>query len=298
MAFIEKHIGKHIMRIDSKQRGLHGTLRKWPDGCKNCKREPELLYVIEKEIKPGMTVLDLGANIGYVSFIMADLLKGKGSVHCIEPDPRNIELLRYNIKANVDKFGYDMKLYPLAVSNKKGKIKFCLGSSSNLSSISKSRSTRGTVIVKTNTLTNFFRKKDKPNFIKMDIEGAEVEVLDGAYSLFKNHQFPCKIVMEVHPTYFSKKHNFEEQLRRYITDLGFKTKYVISAGMAVPDLFKELGYTKPDLIFNSSGYKRALYTNFKDEDMLKVACWPHKQLVKERHKMSNKIVRYVMIERS
>jgi len=295
--YIEKYIGQHLMRIDIKQRGICGTLRKWKSGDVNAKREPELLYLLEKEIRPGIVVVDLGANIGYLTLIMAKLLNNGGFVHAIEPDPRNVALLRYNIKINIDKFGYPIKMYDLAISNKKGKIRFFLGSSSNLSSVHKTRSSRKSIIVKTNTLTNFFRKKDKPNFIKMDVEGHEVEILDGAYNMFKNYKFPCKIVMEIHSAFYSKKHSLEEQMRRYIYDLEFKTKYVVSAGVLIPDLFKELGYTKPIMKFKSSGYWRGIYNNFSDEDMIKVACWPHRQLVKERHKVSRKIVRYVMIER-
>jgi len=298
MKYIEKHIDKHLMRVYKGMRGLNATLCKWNDGDMKAKREPELLYVLEKEIKPGMILADVGANIGYVSLIMADLLKGKGTVFCIEPDPRNIALLRYNIKANIDKFGYDMRMFPIAISNKKDNIKFYLGSASNLSCITKTRSTKKVVEVKANTLSNFFKKKEKPNLIKCDIEGSEVELLDGAYDLFKNNKFPCKIIMEIHPTYFSKNHSLEDQMKRYINELGFNTKYVISAGVLVPDLFKQMGYTKPIMKFKSSGYWRGIYNNFTNEDMIKVACHKHKQFVKARNKMSNKVVRYVMIERS
>jgi len=295
--YIEKKIGKHTMRMSATQRGLAGTLRKWKDGNMNAKREPELLYVIEKELKPGMVVVDLGANIGYVSLIMADLMKGKGIIHCIEPDHRNAPLLDYNIKVNVNKFGYNMKRHNLAISNKNGKSKFCVANSSNLSSMTKTKATRGIVQVKTRTLTKFFEGKEPPNFIKMDVEGHECEILDGAYDLFKKNDFPCNIIMEIHPQFYNSKHSLEAQMRRYIDDLGFKTKYIISAAVSVPDLFKELGYTKPLKSFKSSGYNRAIYDNFKNEDMYKVACYAHKQYVAARKKWSKKIVRYVMIGR-
>lgn len=294
MGFVEKKIGKHQMRIDAKMRGIHSTLRKWKSGDMNAKREPELLHVIEKEIKPGMIVVDLGANIGYLSLIMADLMKGKGFLHCIEPDPRNIKLLTYNIKVNKYNF---MQMYPLAISNKKGKSNFCLGSSSNLSSMTKTKNTKGKIEVKVNTLTNFFKHKDFPNFIKTDIEGAEVEMMDGAYEMFKENNFPCKIIMEIHPKFYSKTHSLAVQMNKYF-GIGFKTKYVISAAVPIPDLFKKMGYDKPLKVFKSSGYNRGLYDNFTDKDMIKVACHAHKQYVKPRKKWSNKIVRYVMIERT
>lgn len=295
MEYIEKKIGKHLMRIDSKQNGIHKTLRKWKSGDINAVREPELLYLIKNELKPKTTIMDLGANIGYLTLIIADYIKDDGKIYAIEPDPRNNILLEYNVKANKYK---SIEIYKLAISNKNGKSKFCIANSSNLSSMTKTKATKDIIKVKTKTLTDFFNKKDFPNFIKMDVEGHECEILNGGYELFKKNDFPCKIIMEIHPKFYSEKHSLENQLKKYINELGFKTKYVISAAVEVPDLFKKLGYINPIKIFNSSGYNRGIYNNFKDDDMFKVACYEHKQYVEPRKKWSNKIVRYVMIERN
>jgi hypothetical protein len=126
----------------------------------------------------------------------------------------------------------------------------------------------------------------------MDIEGHEVEVLEGMYDLVKNKQFNCKIVMELHPVHYSEDHSLEYWMKKFL-ECGFKTKYVISAGVIEPDLFKEWGY-KPIESFKSN---RGLYDNFSDEHMLKACCYINKQWMPSKNKYSPKIARFVMIER-
>ena len=70
--------------------------------------------VVTKEIQPGDTVLDLGANIGYFTLLFAKLVGNNGIVFAFEPEPQNIALLTKNIKINNYK---NVTLVPKAVSN-------------------------------------------------------------------------------------------------------------------------------------------------------------------------------------
>jgi len=133
--------------------------------------------------------------------------------------------------------------------------------------------------------------KKEPNFIKMDIEGHEVEALEGGIELFKDN-FPCKILMEVHPQFLDAQ-RFEKVIRKYI-ELGFNYKFVISAATPQPDLFKERGYS-PIKTF-SGGWPRGLYDNISNDDAIFLSCYPHTQKI--RNSISPKICRSVMLERS
>ena len=85
---IKRKIGNHLMFLDRKDLGISKTLiktprwRKWP-------REPEFMEIIQDEVREGMVAFDLGANIGYVTLILAELVGPSGHVYAVEPNPRN-----------------------------------------------------------------------------------------------------------------------------------------------------------------------------------------------------------------
>ena len=144
-------------------------------------------------------------------------------------------------------------------------------------------------------LEEFMKDKGYPNFIKMDIEGHEVEALEGMYNTLRDARPPVKILMEVHPMYYSKTHSLEKQLRRLI-DIGFNTKYVISAGVARPDFFAKHGYEPIEVLY-TGGWYRGIYTNISNEHMLIAACHEHDQFIERRSIHTAKIVRAIMIEK-
>jgi FkbM family methyltransferase len=55
---------------------------------------------IVKLDRPGMTAIDIGANLGYFTLLLADLVGPSGKVHAFEPNPRMVERLRRSVKAN------------------------------------------------------------------------------------------------------------------------------------------------------------------------------------------------------
>ena len=84
-----------------------------------------------------------------------------------------------------------------------------------------------------------------------------------------------------------------------LLDLGFRTKYVVSAGIAEPEYFINNGY-KPLKTYNIPGtdLERSIYTNVSDEHMLIASCANHRYFNKKLNKYINHIVRSIMIERN
>lgn len=285
---IEKQIHNYKLYLDTSAKGIQNWLSSWKPGTKD--REPGFEFLLRQEVKPEMICIELGANVGYLTFMMWKNLEGKGKVYAIEPDLRNYKMLLKSVELN--KAEGQVMTYPFAIDNKNGNVKLHLGTATNLSSIKPTKNTTDkTVNVKTVTLTSFMKDiKEFPNFIKMDIEGHEVEALEGGLELF-NKQFPCKILMEVHPQFLDGK-QFEAIIREYLI-LGFNYKCVISAGMPQPDLFKERGY-EPNRVF-PGGWPRGLYYNISNDDAIFLSCYPHKQDCGKA--ISPKICRSVMLER-
>jgi len=289
---ITRQVGPFKMKIMKKGGGINKTLR----GIgKKKRREPELLFLLEKEIKSleGKHVLvDVGANIGYVSLHMASWMNKNGKIFCIEPDPRNFELLIQNMKINgFDKVSFSEEM---AMANHTGEIEFYMGSNaSNLGSLYKhKKSVDKPIKVKCDTMTNYFKeKKVFPNLIKMDLEGGEVQVMEGMFQLVKENNFPCKIIMELHPQFYPKKKGLEYWMNGYFK-LGFKPKIIISAAGPQPDKFKEWGY-EPFKIIRGKGF----YNTFSNEHAIIASCRVNKQLMPGKGRYSPKIARYIFIER-
>ena len=62
--------------------------------------EPYTTQVIKQNISSGDIVIDIGANIGYFTLIMAKCIRENGKVFSFEPEPKNFELLKKNVEIN------------------------------------------------------------------------------------------------------------------------------------------------------------------------------------------------------
>lgn len=288
---IRRKIGSHIMYLDPKDSGISSELKRMING--EVEREPAFMKILRNEVQPGMVVMDLGANLGYVSLIMAEIVGSSGKVYAIEPNPHNYKILNKNISTNQ----YADIIFPfqMGISNKDGMMDFYISDKTNLGGMMSSKHTKGSIQVKIKTLDTFLKDKEIPNFIKMDIEGHEVEVLDGMYNVAKKTVNSMKILMEIHTELYSINHNLEKQLRNYI-DIGFNVKYVISAGVAIPDLFKHYGYF-PKETFKTGKWVRAIYDNISNEHAIIAACRKHKQYLDPIKGYTEKIIRAIMIEK-
>jgi FkbM family methyltransferase len=137
-------------------------------------------YLI-KTLKKGDIFFDIGANQGYYSILASALVGNFGKVYSFEPDPRNISVLMKNKRENV-------VVIEKAVNDSSGKLDFysVVGisgvSSFDVKYISEYRYRK--IQVEAITL-DFFCSSEKivPNYIKIDVEGAEEKVLVGASEL-------------------------------------------------------------------------------------------------------------------
>ncbi len=137
----------------------------------------------EAEIEPGTVIYDIGANVGYFSLLAAVLTGKEGKVFAFEPLPRNIEFLRKHIELN--KMA-QISVIEAAVSDHSGEAYFDLGASSAMGHLSEA----GEMRVRMVCLDEMLDKGEllPPDYIKLDVEGAEYEALQGARHLLKTHR--------------------------------------------------------------------------------------------------------------
>lgn len=131
--------------------------------------EPEVVQFFAEYVKPGDTVYDLGANVGYFTLIAAALTGPRGKVVAYEPIPSNVEALRRNVQLN----GLaNVEIVEAAISERDGTAAISFGLSDQVASLVASR-TSGTFTVRTVSLDAEAARVGVPAVIKCDIEGAE-----------------------------------------------------------------------------------------------------------------------------
>jgi FkbM family methyltransferase len=175
---------------------------------------------LKKIIKKDDNVVDLGANIGLYSIILAKLVGKGGQVFSFEPDPSNFKLLSKNIEINKHD---NVTLVQKAVSDKTSKTKLYI-SKRNFAShrIFDSEDKRDSIEIDVIKLDEYFEKFQKPvNFIKMDIEGVEGAAISGASNLIKNLN-DFVILLEYFPKWIKKFGNIPEELLLSLREQNFE----------------------------------------------------------------------------
>ena len=160
--------------------------------------EPFESQLIQQETNPGSVVVDIGANIGYYTLMLARRVGESGRVFAFEPDPTNFALLKKNVEAN----GYrNVVLEQKAVSNATGKLKLYMSDeSAGDHRIYDTGDARRMIEIEAITLDDYFAQQGiAVNCIKMDIQGAEWVALQGMSALLSQTGH-VKLFMEYWPS--------------------------------------------------------------------------------------------------
>jgi FkbM family methyltransferase len=141
-------------------------------------------------------LVDAGANVGYMSLLMAKFSAGTANVWAFEPHPEIYSALQRNVRLN----DYDSKIHLVqcALSETQGAAKLFLpiGFEKNRGLASLQRPTPQYIEVRTDTLDRCFAQQ-RIDVLKVDVEGHELSVLKGADALFSKGQIGI-VVYEAH----------------------------------------------------------------------------------------------------
>ena len=144
--------------------------------------EPEQTRVFQEHVRPGATVLDVGAHVGYYTVLSAVLAGPRGAVWAFEPNPANARFLRRHVQIN----GLaNVHVTEAAVAAAEGVARFDFGTGSGTGRLAAG----GALEVRTLRLDDFCDAHAvAPSAIKVDVEGAEREVLEGARDTLARHR--------------------------------------------------------------------------------------------------------------
>lgn len=149
--------------------------------------EAEEEEALRRCLKPGMTFVDLGANIGYYSLLASRLVGSDGKVLAFEPDPANLEFLVRNVREN--RCG-NVEIFPYAVARNLNyaDIHLCGTTPGAHSIMVAPRLSSAKRRLLTVGLDDFLGPDLCPDVVKMDIEGAEFAALQGMNRCLDNRR--------------------------------------------------------------------------------------------------------------
>jgi FkbM family methyltransferase len=163
--------------------------------------EPKQTDAFVAYLKKGDVLFDVGANVGYYTVLGSTLVGKTGKVFSFEPFVRNISFLYRHIEINHLK---NVVIVPSAVSNELGMAAFytnvnsAMGHVEGASSIQTNREQSDVLLVSTFCLDEVSEKLNQiPDVLKIDVEGAELNVLKGA----------SKKILPAHPVIFLSVHS-------------------------------------------------------------------------------------------
>lgn len=183
--------------------------------------EAEEMDMILKLLKPGDVVFDIGANVGWYTINI--LLKCKGtSVYSFEPIESSYQYLKKNLTLN--NLNTD-KAYNIGFSDENKKVKFYFDIKFSMaSSMANLREEEDTVLVdcevkKLDDFVSTMLSLERLDFIKCDVEGAELFVFKGAIETIKKYK-PI-IFSEMLRKWTAKFNYHPNQIIHFLKDLGY-----------------------------------------------------------------------------
>jgi FkbM family methyltransferase len=186
--------------------------------------EKEMTF-LRRWLQPGMTAIDIGANLGVYSLPMARLVGPTGQVFAYEPGSETRALLEHSGQLNA---AANLQILPLALSDSERTGRLAFGGSSELNALGESG------VGETVRITNLDREDatrgwPSPDFIKIDAEGEEERILAGGRDFFARHS-PL-VMFEI-----KAGHQINQQLRALFPAIGYRLyRQLGDAPILIPD---------------------------------------------------------------
>ena len=172
--------------------------------------------------KENDVIVDVGANVGYYTLRLSRMVGRNGQVFAIDADPKTCEVLKKNCELNNLA---NVQVHNFAITDKKGTVSLYTDQthSGKDSIISNSADqTQDSLTVPATTLDDLLGDKyPEINWMKIDVEGAELRVLKGASNTLKRTR---KILIELHEHILKQNNETPESVLEMLKKDGFRVK--------------------------------------------------------------------------
>lgn len=165
-------------------------------------------------VEDGDIVIDCGAAFGATAYWA--YTKGAKKIYCFEIDPNNLSIIKNTITDN--KFDHITEIIPKALGAASGEIFYNYGNNPLMGNITSSKENDESIPIPVTTIDIFCAQNNvHPTFIKMDIEGAELDALEGARETI--HKYKPKLAISI---YHKSEHMWEIPLLIHEIEPNYK----------------------------------------------------------------------------
>lgn len=243
--FVVREIHGSEMVLDIRDEGINRDLLLYGTREKlSSERFINELREFATDVRRDITVLDVGANIGYFAFLEANVLDDRAEIYAFEPHPDNLKQLEMGIELN----DYDtVHVEPYALGSEEGTVDLQVADVSNkhrMGGLPGLSADVDSITVDTSTVDGFLAEQaidaDDPVVIRIDVEGGEHAVFRGAEELLASDR-PVLAFVELHR---GLTEEMAEDILSALSEAGFSVRYVSDGwGTELIDVnrFEELG---------------------------------------------------------
>jgi FkbM family methyltransferase len=190
---------------------------------------------IRSFLTPGAVCIDVGAQMGYLSLAMATSAGRQTAVHAFEPEDINAARFRENMALNNIQ---NVQLHREAVSNIEGTLHLFLSKTANAgthSTLYNERTvTEESIQIPATTLDAFARATNLPrlDLIKVDVEGAEFEVIQGADSVLRTYR--PRVILELCDRLQIERGLSSRQIKEFMVERDYSAYTIADDGTPIP----------------------------------------------------------------
>lgn len=191
------------------------------------KKDKHHLELIQRILKPGSIVIDIGANIGFFTKFLSGCVGEKGHVYAFEPDKTNFHHLKNELKGSTN-----TTIVQKAVSATSGKLTLYTSDLLNVDHRTyEPENYRDKYSVEKTSVDDFVNGRFKVDFIKMDIQGFEMEALKGMENTLRNNN-DIVLLMELWPYGLLQAGSSVTEVVDFIAAIGLNI-YSVHSGFPV-----------------------------------------------------------------
>jgi FkbM family methyltransferase len=186
--------------------------------------EKENYEFLQQFVKPGMEIIDIGGHIGLFSTCCSQLNKSNGRIISFEPTPGTFALLKETLRLNKCS---NVTPVQAAVSAAEGQATFYVSHTAgcNSNSLVKNREEKdlSAYDVKLVTIDSIVATHNlRPSLIKIDAEGAELDVLKGGVKTFK--ELKPVLILGLHPAFIKQKGDSLQEIWDLLAAVPYKVE--------------------------------------------------------------------------